>query len=209
MSFQSRVNRNFTTGFPGEIVRDGPTRAKAVRFAPQATQQLIDDARNDGNIVGRAYGFSGEVPQGSATLAMLVPEVVLGGEKYAGVLIHPKHYVLHGNAANGALGASYELPEGSEGELATMAIIVGQIMNYTAAQQVIPAGWSVGYVNTTAVSADTLGLPFGALVALDPNAAPAAGITPIRGSVIENPITIPASALGAVVAGLTIITLTL
>lgn len=212
MSFQSVVNRNFTTGFPGEIVRDGPTRGKVVRFAPQATTPLQTSARNDGNIIARAFGYSGEVSQGpgSTTLAMLTPEVVLGGANYAGVLLHPKHYVLSGTALGGSLAPSLALAYGSEGEVFTMAIPVVQLINPTTGVQNIAAGWALAYVPTTMSDVnDPQLLPFGALIAYDPAGAVPTGFVAIPGSRVENPISLIASAPGALVAGLTIVSLTL
>lgn len=208
MSFQKVVNRNFTTGFVGDIVRDGPLRAVTCRFAP-LTGGALSSARNDGNVIGRVFGFVGEVPVSGQTLAALVPTVALGAVPYAGVLIHSKHYALQGNSVDGTLGASMTLPNGSEGEIADMAIPVAQIYNHTTGALAIQAGWALGYVpNTVDVADEPLGLPFGALVAFNPVSPPPIWLEQIPGAKVKNAITLSASAVGALVAGTTIIQLT-
>lgn len=207
--FQTKVNRNFTVGFPGDIAKDGPLRAMVFRLVPQATQALIDNARNQGNVMSRAFGWVGEVNQPGSTTAMLAPTAVVGGNPYAGILIHPKHHALYGGP-DGALSPSNALPDGSEGELAKMAIIVAEIFNMTTGQQVIGPLWQIGYVsNAIADADDPLGVPFGALVAFPDGAALPAGVLKIDYAQVLNPLTLAASAVGALVSGLTILSITL
>lgn len=208
MSFQRTVNRNFTTGFPGEIVRDGPNRTKAVRIAALAPSV---PARYVGNLIGRVYGYVGEVPATGTTLAALAPTVVIGGPVYAGVLIHPKHYVLQGNSVDGTLGASLAIQSGSEGEVSDMSIIVAEVFNPTLASAAITPAFAVGYIpNNVDPSVETIGLPYGAII----TGANAAAITGIGGVVINgakvlNSINLSASAVGTAVSGYTIIQLTI
>lgn len=208
MSFQRTVNRNFTTGFPGEIVRDGPNRTKAVRIAALTPSVA---ARYVGNLIGRVYGYLGEVPATGTTLAALAPTVVIGGPVYAGVLIHPKHYVLQGNAVDGTLGASLAIQSGSEGEVSDMSIIVAEVFNPTTATAAIDPSFVLGYVpNNVNPATETIGLPYGAIIA----GANAAAITGVGGIVISgakvlNSISLSASAVGAPVSGYTIIQLTI
>lgn len=210
MAFQKTVNRNFTTGFPGEIVRDGPTRAKAVRISALSAG-LKANARFNGNIIGRVYGYTGEVPATGQTLAALVPTVALGGPVYAGLLINPKHYALQGNAVDGPLGASLAVPDGIEGEVADMVIAVAQVFNIALTAATIDPSFALGYIPNTVVDAtETTGIPFGALVAAaTPTALTALGAVVIQGAKILNTISLAGSAPGAPVAGLTIVQLTI
>lgn len=208
MGFQRTVNRNFTTGFPGEIVRDGPLRAKAVRIA--ALTPTIP-ARYTGNLIGRVYGYVGEVPATGTTLAALAPTVVIGGPVYAGVLIHPKHYVLQGNSVDGTLGASLAIQSGSEGEVADMAIIVAEVFNIGLAAATIDPSFAVGYIpNTVDAGTETTGIPYGALVAgSSASVVTSRGGVVINGAKILNTISLSGSAVGAPVSGYTIVQLTI
>jgi hypothetical protein len=210
MPFQTVVNRNFTTGFPGEIVRDGPTRAKAIRISALSAA-LKANPRFTGNLIGRVYGYTGEVPATGQTLAALAPTVALGGPVYAGLLIHPKHYALQGNSVDGPLGASLAVPDGIEGEVADMVIAIAEVFNISLTAQSITPAYVVGYIpNNVDAAKETTGIPFGALVAAPTAAAltDAGGIV-IPGAKILNTISLSASAVGAPVAGLTIVQLTL
>lgn len=203
MSFQKVVNRNFTTGFPGEIVRDGPTRAKVVRLTAAAAV-----ARNEGNIVGRVYGYTGEVPPTGSTLAALVQTAAVGGAVYAGVLIHPKHYALQGTIQGGTLAPSLALPNGAEAEVADMAIIVAEVFNPTTDALSVNSESVLGYVTNAILDAnDAIGLPFGAIVAFAPGTELPTGFAKVPG-IVSNPVGITASAAGAPVSALTIIQLT-
>lgn len=205
MSFQRTVNRNFTTGFPGEIVRDGPTRAKVVRITASSK---ATDPRFQGNLVGRVYGYTGEVPPTGSTLAALVQTVEIGGTAYAGVLIHPKHYVLQGTVQGGTLAPSLAINDGAEAEVADMAIIIAEVFNATTAAVSFASGDQLAYATVATTGAqDAIGLPFGAITSFPAGAAIPAGFTVVPGS-IQNPIGLAASAAGAAVSGLTIIQLT-
>lgn len=210
MAFQKTVNRNFTTGFPGEIVRDGPLRAKAVRISALSAL-LKANPRFTGNVIGRVYGYTGEVPATGQTLAALAPTVALGGPVYAGLLIHPKHYALMGNAVDGALGASLAVPDGIEGECADMVIAIAEVFNIGLAAATIDPSFVLGYIPTTVDdTVETTGIPFGALVAAaSVSALTARGGVQIPGAKILNTISLAGSAVGAPVAGLTIVQLTI
>jgi hypothetical protein len=209
MGFQRTVNRNYTTGFPGEIVRDGPLRAKAVRIA--ALTPTIPARYAAGNLIGRVYGYVGEVPATGTTLAALAPTVVIGGPVYAGVLIHPKHYVLQGNAVDGTLGASLAIQSGSEGEVADMAIIVAEVFNIALSAAAIDPSFVVGYIpNNVDGTVETTGIPYGALVAgATASIVTSRGGVVISGAKILNSISLSGSAVGAPVSGYTIVQLTI
>lgn len=205
MTFQRTVNRNFTTGFPGEIVRDGPTRAKVVRLV--ASSQATSP-RYQGNLVGRVYGYTGEVPATGTTLAALVQTVEIGGAAYAGVLIHPKHYVLQGTVQGGTLAPSIALNDGTEAEVADMAILIAEVFNPTEAAAQFNSGDLLAYVTTATTNVqDPIGLPLGAIVSFPAGTAIPAGFAALPGT-IQNPVGLAASAPSAPVSTLTIIQLT-
>lgn len=205
MSFQTTVNRQFTTGFPGEIIKDGPLRAAAGR--------IVSADANNPNRIGRVFGYSadgGVVGSGaSQTYAAECPNVVIGGTTYFGVLGHPKHYALRGSVGD-TLGASYDLPQGAEGEFFTMATgLVVEIANETTGTKNVVYGSSLAYVPAGISGANNPnGLPIGAIVAVAPGGSVPTGMLAIPGSKVLNPISIAASAPGAVVAGVTTVSLT-
>lgn len=203
MTFQRSVNRNFPVGFPGEIVRDGPKRGEVVRFAVSSKPT---SPRYEGNRVGRAFGYVGELATSGTTQAALVNTVEPGGARYAGIFAHPKHHVLNGTQSGGPLAPSLVVPVGNEGEVLNMVTgLVVEIFNHTLASKTILAGDQLAYVNTATTDLeDTLILPLGAIISVAKGAAIPAGFTAIDGTV-SNSITLAASAVGAVVAGLTII----
>jgi len=203
MTFQRSVARNFPVGFPGEIVRDGPTRAIAARVA---TSSKAGTPRFVGNRVGHVFGYVGEVPVSGKTQAALVSTVEVGGANYAGIFIHPKHHVLQGTIAGGPLAASLDVPDATEIEVANMVTgLVVQIYNHTKAVKTIVAGDDLYYVSTATTDLeDDLILPLGAIISVAKGGAAPAGFTKINGQVM-NSISLVASAVGAVVAGLTII----
>lgn len=204
MGFQTVVNRNYTTGFAGEIVRDGPLRAIPARIVPPTVTP--SDGRSILNTFSRAFGYSGEVPVTGTTLAALMQNVEVGGDTFAGILIHPKHHVLNGSPTGGSLAPYYSLPNYTEAEFASMAIIVAEIFNQTTASVSVAAGDNLAYISNTASSADTTLLPLGALVSYKTSVP--AGCTAIPNAKVKNAVTIAASAVGTPVSTLTIVSLT-
>lgn len=203
MPFQTTVNRNYTTGFAGEIVREGPTRAIAARINPVSNPPV--DARSYANSFSRAFGYVGEVPVTGQTLAALVHTVELGGEVFAGVLIHPKHHVLQGSAQGGTLAPVYSLPNYTEAEFASMAIIVAEIFNPTKAALAVTPSDTLAYMSQSTAGGDTLLIPLGGLMAFG---GAVTGAIEIPNARVLNSVNIAASADGAPVSALTIISLT-
>lgn len=206
--FQSSVRRNYPTGFPGDIVRDGPKRAKPGRIA-----NANDFTAGNTNRISRVFGFNSdqsyEGQEGQQqTLGAFNYEVTLGGANYYGVLGHPKHYVLYGGQ-DGSLSASYDLPQYFEGEFFDMVTgMVAEVFNFTDAAQSIPYGAKLGYVSTATTPAQNPNkVPLGGIVAYTGASAPA-GITPILNSMVTNPIDLAASSPTALVGAWTIIQLT-
>lgn len=199
MPFQQSVQRQYTTGFVGDIVRDGPLRARVARILSAG-----------GNIVGRAFGYSedlsllGEGPV--KTIAADAPGVVVGGANFFGILFHPKHYASRGGA-QGPLSPTLELPVGSEGEFTYMCTgVVVELANPTQAAVSIPFDAGIAYA--VAGSADLpAGIEAGMLVAFTGEDAPA-GFQAIPNARVANPIAIGASTAEALAVGLTFIELT-
>lgn len=207
--FQHTVKRNYTTGFPGDIVRDGPKRAKPGRIA-----SANDFVGGNTNRISRVFGFKsdqsyvGQTGQ-TQTLPAFNYEVTLGGAVFYGVLGHPKHYVLYGGQ-DGSLSASYDLPQYFEGEFFDMVTgMVAEVFNLTNAAQSIGYGWKLGYVSTATTEAQNAnGVPLGGLVAWAPGTDAPEGITEIPNSMVTNPVDLAASSPTATVSAWTIIQLT-
>jgi hypothetical protein len=196
--FQQTVNRNYTSGFAGEVAHDGPLRAKPGRIA------------SDGpNTISRAFGFSDDQPATGTTLAAFAPEVIVGGKNFYGVLVHPKHYALFGTAQGGPLAASYDLPKGTNAEFADMAILHAELFNAGTATSAITFGWSVAYVPSDISAADNPNkLPIGALVAFDPAGAAPAGLVVIPNARVINSLQLAGSSPTSQISGVTKIQLT-
>lgn len=206
--FQKTVNRQYTTGFPGDIVRDGPKRAKPARIDSTG-------AAPNPNRVSRAFGWSGDQPplggpDGTVDYQSLDGLVVVGGTNFFGILGHPKHYVLNGNATDGTLGASLDLPRGAEGEFFDMVTgMVVELFNETTGVKAVVAGDLVAYMAVTASGAENpQGLPAGALFSLSPGEAVPAGAVLIPGARIQQSVSMAASAVGALVVTPVIVQLT-
>jgi hypothetical protein len=207
--FQKTVNRQFTTGFPGELIEDGPKRARTARIMP-----LSPAAATQGdNTISRAFGFGGDAGDvglaTSITQAARVSEVVVGGAEFFGILGHPKHHALFGSAGD-SLAASYNLPDGAEGEFFDMATgLVVELFNFTAAPVDVGFGWQLAYVTNAATALENANdVPAGGLIALAPGAAAPAGTKIIPNARVVNTISLVASAPDAPVAGVTIVQLT-
>ncbi len=207
MSFQQSVLRQYTTGFPGEIVRDGPQRAKPARIV---SETIGTDPGASTNRISRAFGYSSEVAAQGSTRAAMEAQVVVGGAVFFGVLGHPKHYALNGTAAGGSLAPSLDLPKGALGEFFDMATgLVAELFNHTGGSLNINYGDQVAFVPAGISAANNaMELPYGALIALPPGAAVPTGMVLIPNARVINPITLGASAVDALVSGYTLIQLT-
>lgn len=209
MTFQSTVNRNYTTGFPGDIVRDGPKRAKPGRIA---SATIGTDPGASTNRMSRAFGFANDLPQttGDITQAALAVEVNVGAPVFYGILGSPKEYALFGTVAGGPLAATLDLPLGLNAEFFDMVTgMVVEIFNETAAAKTINFGDQIAFVpNTITTGNNPLALPYGALVAVAPGAAAPTGMILIPNARVMNGFTLVASAAGALISGDTIAQLT-
>lgn len=204
--FQQTINRNFTTGFPGDIVRDGPKRAKPARIM---SATLGTDPGASTNRISRAFGYSGE--QGSLgggstpttqTYPAFVPEVEVGAPSFFGILGNAKQYALYGDAS-GALDPSLDLPQYANAEFYDMVTgMVVQLFNETTAAKTMNYGDGLAFVpnNITTVN-NPLALPYGAIVSYPAGGTVPTGFVAIPNARVTTPQTLAASAVGALVLG--------
>lgn len=197
--FQKTINRNFSTGFPGDVVRDGPRRAKPARITSPTADT---DPGLSTNRISRAFGYSGEQGALGSTFAADVPEVAVGGPVFFGVLGNTKHYALMGDAA-GSLDASMDLPQYANAEFFDMCTgLVIQLFNETTGAKTINYGDGLAYVpNNISTANNPLALPYGAIVSYPAGGAVPTGFVAIPNARITTPQTLAASAAGALVLG--------
>lgn len=206
MSFQKTVYRQFTTGFPGDPLRDGPRRAKSARIN---SATLGTDPGASTNRISRAFGFSADTPATGTTVAATSPLVVVGGPVFYGILANSKHYALQGSTAGGTLGASLDLPQGAEGEFVDMDILVGELFNETTGTKNVAFGDGIAYVpNNISTANNPNALPYGALVSVPAGGSVPTGMVLIPNARVTNPVSLGASAPGALVSAYTGIQLT-
>lgn len=207
MSLQTTVLRQYTTGFVGDIVRDGPKRAKPGRIA---SATVGTDPGASTNRIGRAFGFTADVPAQGNTRAAMEATVSVGGPVFYGLLGHPKHYALAGTTVGGSLAPTIDLPIGALGEFFDMVTgLVVELINETTGAKTVNFGDQIAYVpNNISTGNNPLALPYGALIAVAAGSAAPTGMILIPNARIQNPITIAASAAGALVGGNTIAQLT-
>jgi hypothetical protein len=213
--FQQMVNRNYTTGFPGEFYQMGPHRGHTARIM---SPTVGTDPGLSTNRISRAFGWAGEmgaegdVMGGSmySTFAALEEQVAVGAPTFVGILGNPKRYALMGTVNGGPLAASFDLPMGYEGEFYDMATgLIVELFNETTAAKTTAYGDFLSFVPNNISAADNpLALPYGALVSYPAGGAPATGFIAIPGSRVTNPQMLSASALGDIVSGFTTANLT-
>jgi len=200
---QTTVRRALTSGFLGDLVEDGPRRARPARIASPSINGVSS------NRLGRAFGYSGEVPLPAAAQgAAYEAQVIVGGPVFFGILGNPYSYALYGGntVAEGALGTSQDLPFGALGEFFDMATgLCVEIFNEKDTAITNHFGDRVAY--TTVVS--PAGVPIGGLVALPPDAsAPPAGYVVIPNARLVRTFDMAASPAGVPVSMLSVIQLT-
>lgn len=205
--FQQSVKRNYTTGFPGEVVRDGPLRAKPARIA---SATLGADPGASTNRVSRAFGYNTDLPLQGSTFAAMESSVVVGGARFFGILGHPKRYALQGTTNGGTLAPSLDLPQYAEGEFFDMVTgMIMELFNETTGAKTTTFGDQVAYVpNTISAGNNALALPYGALISVAAGAAAPTGMQLIPNARVINTSALGASAAGALVSGYTIVQLT-
>lgn len=149
---QSSVRRQFATGLSGEIIADGPLRAKPARITSNGVATP--------NRIGRAFTYAADKGGTGATVAMLSQEVIVGGVgAFFGILGIPKHYALYGTNSPavgeqaGPLSPTMDLPQGSEGEFVDMGIMLLDVTNGNDTSGVVPFGGELYYCTTAKVAA--------------------------------------------------------
>lgn len=206
MSLQTQVNRAYVPFFAGQAVREGPKRAKIARIV---SATLGTDPGASTNRISRAYGYSQEIPELGNSPVVQEAEVIVGGANFFGVLGHPQRYALYGQAGN-SLAASYDLPQGAEGEFYDMHTGLGiELFNFTTGAVTPNFGDPVGFVPSNISTANNpLAAPYGALVSWAAGSAAPTGVVQIPNARIVVPVSLAASAAGALVSGLTVVQLT-
>lgn len=185
--FQKTVNRQYTTGFPGDIVRDGPQRAKVGRINSDLTNPLAK------NTISRVFGYtSDQAPlgtQSATSYSGLDGIVAVGGPVFYGVLGNPKHYALQGTTEGGPLAATIDVPNSFEGEFFDMVTgMIVETFNQTAALKNITFGDLLAYVpNNITAANNPNNLPYGAIVTY--NGALPAGLVAITGGKVVQTVT--------------------
>jgi hypothetical protein len=205
--FQTTVQRNYTIGFAGQVLKDGPLRAKSARIA---SLTVGADPAASTNRISRAFGYSGEMPSVGTTQAALEAKVVVGGPTFFGILFHPKHYALLGTVSGGPLAASYDLPQDSEGEFTDMVTgLVAELFNETTGSKTMNFGDQVAFApNNISAGNNAQAVPYGGLISVPAGSAVPTGFVLIPNARVVNTSTVSASAAGAAVSGLTVIQLT-
>lgn len=134
MTFQSAPLRNdITTGLPGEIAFDGPTRVAS----------WILNSSGTPNVFGYAYT---KVADGEATVG--------GTGAFLGIMIRPKERAL----ASSGLTPSDVLADANNGDLLDMGFIFVQLSSVSAQAAAGAVGTGLFYVQATGVvSAGTAG----------------------------------------------------
>lgn len=162
MGFQKEVRAELGFGVVGEQYLDGPMRAQ-----PGVTAS----ANAENNVVGRVFTVVSDATASYDTGADPRPLAVAAGGAagaiFAGILAHPKAYVLYGTLDGGPLGPSLVLPDNTPCELVQEA--AGMIVAITTA-----GGWKIGdlvYYNQTT----------GEIVTAAPDAAAPEGATRVPG----------------------------
>ena len=114
MTFQGSINYDYGFGIPGEIVRDGPLRART---------GYINSATPANNVFGRVF-----------TLNADGKTVGAGGTGTVwGILANPKQHVSFGTAALGPLAPSFVLANNVVADFAEFAKIVAALTGTKAA----------------------------------------------------------------------------
>lgn len=204
---QASVQRMYTTGFQGQIVRGGPMRGKVARIA---SATVGTDPGLSTNRMSRAFGYTADISiPGGVTIAADADSVSVGGPDFYGILGHPERYALYGAAGN-SLSPSIDLPIGAEGEFFDMVTgMIVEVFNFANAVQTINFGDQLAYVSDAITTEENpYALPYGALVVVAAGASAAAGLVLIPNARVQKATSLAASAAGAPVSGLTTVQLT-
>jgi hypothetical protein len=203
MPLQTVVNRAYTGGFAGQLSADGPRRAKPGRIM---SPTVGADAAQSTNRMSRAFGYLSDNPSPTDPQAGTgyVANVVVGGNKFFGILGQPTSYALYGKAGD-TLAASMDLPLGAVGEFFDMATgLIVEAFNETTAVKNITFGDQVAYIT----GVDPQGVPLGGLITVPAGSAAPAGSTLIPNARVMTTLSIAASAPVAPKSALIVVQLT-
>lgn len=155
MTFQSVVRYDWGFGIPGEIIKDGPKRARpGYILSADATQ----------NIVGRVF------TQNTPGAGIPAGSVGAGGTgAFVGILANPKVYASFGTVVNGPLSPTMLLPNNVQAEFLQMGYVVASMSNAN-----VNIGDAVHYVEAT-----------GAMLSVAQGTAPAAGNALVPNAIID------------------------
>lgn len=169
MTLQKTVLRQYTQGFVGEIAADGPRRGKPAVLVSNAPAGVVVPNR-----IGRAFTYAsdingvpstGDAALGTAALPWIEHKAVVGksaadtSPRFLGILGIPKHFTLYGNAVDGPLGPTYDIPDNSEAELLDMAIMNVSVSNANTAAA--PLGYGLPVYFCIAAGSGGNGAPTG------------------------------------------------
>ena len=209
--FQNKVQRSYSAGLAGEILRDGPLRAKpGIIVSPT----VGTDPAASTNRISRVFGWVQDMPADGVpphtTVAALQNLVEVGGTVFYGLLAHPKHYALYGTTTGGPLAASNDLPQYSEGEFVDMGIIVAELFNETTALKDIKFGDTLAYAPKGISAGDNpQAIPVGGIISVPAGGTVPTGFEAIPNAKVVNTVLgVTASAAGAPISVLTVIQLT-
>lgn len=151
MAFQSTIRFDQTSGIVGEIIKDGPHRAKPV---------ILSSTSAANNVVGRAFRHvSGQDLDVSADAAGV----------FAGILIHPKAYATSG-PSTGALDPTLTLPNEISVEVLDMGFILVDLSLTAPANPSRAIGADIWYRDADGVLVGSTGAGPGAGYTQVPNA---------------------------------------
>lgn len=155
MTLQKSVLRQYTQGFIGEISADGPKRGNIGIITQNAPGGVVIPNR-----IGRGFTYAadvggvpstGDASTGTATMGWIEQRAIVGKDasdtnpRFFGILGIPKHFTLYGNSVDGPLGPTYDIPDNSEAEFMTMAIMNVAVANGSTAAGTLPY-WSQVYM---------------------------------------------------------------
>lgn len=200
---QTTVQRAYTTGFAGQVVRTGPVRAKPARIL---SATLGGDGYST-NRMSRVFGYNSDISvPGGSTVAADADSVVVGGTNFYGVLGNPQHHVLYGSSGN-SLAPSMDLPQGAEGEFFDMVPgIVAEVFNPGGGVQAVAPGDILAYVPVGISGANNPdSIPLGGLVWVAKGGAAPTGMLLVPNAKIITVGSIAASGVGSPASTLVIV----
>lgn len=129
-TFQREVRRQLAAGVVGEIAFDGPLRVQ--NGLPETGKSVEIGKFYTKNPTTGRYVLGGTIAETGASI-------------FGGIACFPKEFASFGNLADGPLGPTLTLPEGSPGSFLEM----GMVWLYAPAETPVQAGMKLVYDTTT------------------------------------------------------------